>query len=229
MPTRKILSFSNLGTYFDIGNMEANKVNPLLPTINPIQLTTTPLVTGNTTNLNEFVIDVNGFKWFIDYSGDALQLSNTKFIRLATNQTSTSTTRVNTPGFTFNVVAGKSYKFEYNGLFQTAATTTGASVGVVLASGAGTITGYMEIDISQATVATGLRTPIRAISTINTLVGSFIIGTSVSVANSPHNVFGNMVFTCTTSGVINFQFGSEVNLSTATLLAGTSLIVTQLN
>ena len=73
---KKIVSEGNLGVWFDKGGMEANKVNPVLPVNNLVSIGFIPSATGNTTNLNEFVTDPSGNKWFIDYSGDAMRNSS---------------------------------------------------------------------------------------------------------------------------------------------------------
>lgn len=68
----KTVHQSDLGSYMDFGGIEPNKLNPVLPAVNPTPIGFIPTATGNATNRNEFVIDSNGRQWFIDYAGDAI-------------------------------------------------------------------------------------------------------------------------------------------------------------
>ncbi|MFN7422896.1 MAG: hypothetical protein ACK5QP_05825 [Chitinophagales bacterium] len=148
---------------------------------------------------------------------------------LSSNVSRNSTARSNVSGWSIPVVAGKSYKIEIIGTYQSAATTTGGSIGLVTVGAVGTIHGSFEMEISQTTSTTVLRTTLRAIGTSGTLAGSFITSTGVSAANSPHSIELTSVFNCTTSGTINVQWGSEVNASASQLNTGSVLMVTALN
>lgn len=76
MAIKKVVTDINLGSYFDVGSIEVNKINPVLPAINLTPVGFTPTSTGNTTNKNEFILDPLGDKWFIDYAGDALKIES---------------------------------------------------------------------------------------------------------------------------------------------------------
>ncbi|WP_394759316.1 hypothetical protein, partial [Flavobacterium sp.] len=162
---------------------------------------------------------------------NALNLKQDKItvIKLNTAFSSTSITRANVPTMSFNVTAGKRYKIELIGSYQSVATTTGGSIGFVLTSGVGTIIGYVTASISQSAVATDLTATIRSINATSTTAGSFITSTGVSVINSPHYLCANLIFDCTTSGVFQLQYGSEVAGSSSSINAGATLIVTPLN
>jgi hypothetical protein len=138
----------------------------------------------------------------------------------------TNTTRVDVTGWSFNVTAGKSYRIEINASFSTIATKTGGSMGVVLPSGAGNINGFMKAHVSQATVASPLEATIRGISSSNTLAGSFMTSTGVSVINSPYNWYALIDFQCTVSGVFQVQWGTEVANSLAWLRQNSAMYVT---
>jgi hypothetical protein len=151
------------------------------------------------------------------------------YLPLLTPAISTSTTRVDIPSLGFNVVAGKRYKIEFTGSYFTAVTTTGGSLGVVLTNaGVGTINGNMEGEVTLATGATGVKTSINNINLVNTTANSFMTTTGVSSTTLGQNISFNGVFRCTSSGIFRFQWGSEVNASSATLTSG-DLIVTLLN
>lgn len=142
---------------------------------------------------------------------------------------STAAARANVTGMSFAVTTGKKYGIKLVGSYQTAALTTGGSIGFVLTSGTGTIVGFVAMAVSQATVATDLTTTIRAISSSNTLAGSFITSTAVSVINSPHYFNGELIFDCLTTGVLQLQFATEVAASSAQINAGAVMIIEVLN
>ncbi len=146
---------------------------------------------------------------------------------LGTPYINTTITRTTVSGWTFAVTAGKNYRVEIIASYQTAVVTTGGSIGFILSSGTGTIRGIMNGEIAQTTVATGVRTTIRAIDATNTTAGSFMTTTGVGVINSPHYIGGILAFTCTTSGVFEVQFASEVAASSAQLNTGSLLLVTE--
>lgn len=142
---------------------------------------------------------------------------------------STVVARANVTGMNFAVTALKKYKITLIGDYQTGATATGGSIGFVLTSGTGNIKGPITMAVSQAVTATDLTTTIRAINATNTTAGSFIISTGVSVANSPHYFFSELVFDCLTSGVFQLQWATEVAGNAAQMNAGTVIIVETLN
>jgi hypothetical protein len=142
---------------------------------------------------------------------------------------SSSTTRANVTGLSFAVLAGKKYKIELIGDYQTTDLATGGSLGFIMISGAATIKGNatMETSITSANNL-GLKMSITSLASASA-PGSFITSTGVSAINSPHNLSANLVLSCNTSGVFQVQWGSEVDTSPATLNSGTVLLITQLN
>ncbi len=148
--------------------------------------------------------------------------------KLSGNVSSTSTTRTNVSYFQFNCVAGKTYRIEIIASYQTAATTTGGSMGFVLPTGTGTIKGFMEAEIVQTTNATGLKTSIRAINATNTTAGSFMTSTGVGVINSDHSWYALATFKCTANGTFQVQWGSGVASSSATLMADSVMIIEEI-
>ena len=146
---------------------------------------------------------------------------------LSNNVSSTVVARANINDWSFAVTAGKSYRIEVVAAYQSVALTTGGSLGFVLPTGAGNIFGFVEGDIANTTVATTLRTPIRAINANNTTAGSFITTTAVGVIKLPHSIHSVLTFNCTTSGTFQLQWASEVAGSAAQLNAGSALYVTE--
>ena len=305
----KLISLQNSGFYFSF-NSETGKLNPVLSPVDTININYIPTETGNTLNLNQFVIDINGKFHYIDSDGTALQLSpnlktvngvsmygtgdlsiaappivipdsstiikglvklsgdiggtaenlqvkklngvnvpttapiakqvltantptssiwTTLFttIKLASNFTSVSIVRENIPGFTFNVVAGKTYKIEFIGQFSSSSTKKGISLGVV-STGVGVINGHIDIDISNTGSTATIRTSLRGISALNTLTGSFATSNEVSSINTEHSCYMISTFNCINSGTFSLQFGSEVLANSVTLLANSVLLITEI-
>lgn len=142
---------------------------------------------------------------------------------------STVVNRVSVTGMSFAVTAGKKYEIKLIGSYQSVALTTGGSIGFVLTSGTGNILGFVTMSISQTSAASDLSTTIRAISSSNTLAGSFMTSTGVTVINSPHYFNGELIFDCLTTGVLELQFATEVAASSAQINAGAVMIVDVLN
>lgn len=186
----------------------------------------------------EIAINIKDKKLFYLNESDVLQTFDLvepvgsfqrNVITLATNFSSTSTTRANVTGMSFSVTAGKKYLIKLIGHHQTATSTTGGSIGFVLTSGTGNIKGFITMAVSQSIIATDLTTTIRAINANNTTAGSFTTSTGVSAINSPHYFYGELLFDCLTSGVFQLQYGTEVASSTAQMNAGSCMIIETLN
>jgi hypothetical protein len=111
-----------------------------------------------------------------------------------TNASTNSSSTVYTTVWTFNGVAGQTYKMEMIGTYQTAATTTGIKIklnGTALCNVAGKIYGA----IGNTAVNTELA--IMASTMTSQLVTSGVGG-----INSPHFIGCDIIFKCNTSGTI---------------------------
>lgn len=140
-----------------------------------------------------------------------------------------NTTRVNVTGWSFPVVAGKSYEIKVRATYVTAINTTGGSMGLITSGGAvGNIHGKIEADIVNTATATGLKQPLYTINTVNTTAGSFMTSTG-RTTGQPGSFTIDAVFNCTTSGDLNVQWGSEVSNSLAQIRSGSTLIINLLN
>lgn len=163
------------------------------------------------------------------YPNQTISSSIPIFVRkpLSANVSSTTTGRANVTDWSFAVTSGKLYRVEIVALYQSAATTTGGSIGVVLPTGAGSIFGFVEGDVANTTVATTLRQSIYAINATNTTAGSFMTTTGTRVINSPHSIHAVLNFNCTTSGMFQVQWATEVAASAARLNSGSVMYVTE--
>jgi len=158
-----------------------------------------------------------------------INVPTASIIELPSSYASTNTTRANIPEFIFNMVAGKIYEVYIYLSYQTAATTTGVSVGVITPTGSANVTGNLRLSVASTASAGVLDVPITAVSSSNSLAGSFGTSTGVSAINTPHTGELLVLVKCTTSGTFQVQFGSEVLLSNAILNQISTMLITQLN
>jgi hypothetical protein len=166
----------------------------------------------------------------VNVTGDIVTLPASYVYRLTTAASSTSTTRVNVSDLSFAITAGKNYRVQIIGTYQTALTTTGGSMGFVLPTGTGSIAGIINGEIALPTtlgLASGLRSTLRAVNNVNTTAGSFLTTSGVGAANTPHFIGGEFILICSASGTFQVQWGSEVGSSAAQLNVGCTMFVTE--
>lgn len=140
----------------------------------------------------------------------------------------TSNIRQNVPNLSFAFKAGKRYSVELIGTYQTVALTTGGSVGFILSDGSAIINGFIRLAMNAVGASTALEAPIYSINSSNATVGSFLTTTAVSPINTPIHCYSKFVLFPLTDGVLNVQFGSEINTSEARLNSGTMLFVEEI-
>jgi hypothetical protein len=193
---------------------------------------TLPVANGgtglSTIGTNGQVLTSNGssLEWTTPSGGSTTALN---FINLSSAFSISSTSESNITGWNFDVVAGKTYKVEVIGDFQTSNTNTGVELGFYLTnSGAGTIRGFAAGDVSSSVSSASLR---KVISTIGAkdANNSFLLTTGVSATNTPHSINAVLTFTCTTSGTFNVGLASENNGTSVQLNANSTLLYQQLN
>lgn len=137
-----------------------------------------------------------------------------------TNASTNSSSTVYTTVWTFNGVAGQTYKMEMIGTYQTAATTTGIKIrlgGTAVCDVAGKIYGAIG--------NTAVNTELAIMASTMT---SQLITTGVGGINSPHFIGCDVIFRCTTSGTVLVTMASEINTSSAQLNIGSTCVVERL-
>jgi hypothetical protein len=137
-----------------------------------------------------------------------------------TNASTNSSSTVYTTVWTFNGVAGQTYKMEMIGTYQTAATTTGIKIrldGTAVCNVAGKIYGAIG--------NTAVNTELAIMASTMT---SQLITTGVGGINSPHFIGCDVIFRCTTSGTVLVTMASEINASSAQLNIGSTCVVERL-
>lgn len=204
---------------------------------NIINISETPAPITPSAGVQSVYAKPDGFIYAKNLTGTEYLLNNpTTYVSVLSTAfpavAQTNTTRVAVTGWSFPVLFGKSYQIKVNANYNTAAATTGGSIGLVLSSipvsAAGSIVGYIDGTIVNTGSATSLKQSIYAVNTVNTTAGSFLTTTGLS-AGGIGNIVLNCVFTCTTGGTMTIQWGTEVANSLAQLRVGSTLIVTQLN
>ena len=151
-----------------------------------------------------------------------------RIFETTSNQTTSSTTRADVTELTVPLLAGKKYRIEFFGMMQSAAVTTGCSVGFYLSTGTATINGIIRGLVSTTASANAIDAFISVVTTTAGATGSFFTTSGVGAINSPHALGGSFYIESDSNCDFKVQFGAEVAAST-TLLAGSALIVDQLN
>jgi hypothetical protein len=205
----------------------ANRQSGLLE-FNEISSTATPA-----SGLQSVYAKPDGFLYGKNSTGTEYLLSNPiKYLSILSVAfpavAQANTTRVSVTGWSFPVVAGKSYKIEINANYSTAAATTGGSLGFTLTTAVGSIVGNIDATIVNTGSPTNLKQSIYAVNAINGSAGSFLTTTGMTLGGIG-NFKSDCIFNCTTSGIFVVNWGTEVANSGAFIRPGSALIVTQLN
>ena len=151
-----------------------------------------------------------------------------RIFETTSNQTTSSTTRADVTELTVPLLAGKKYRIELYGMMQSPAVTTGCSVGFYISTGTATINGIIRGLVQTSASTTALDQFINVLTTTAGAAGSFFTTSGVGAINTPHALGGSFYIESDSNCDFKMQFGSEVAAST-TLLAGSALIVDQLN
>ena len=155
--------------------------------------------------------------------------NNTSMYMLASDVNNAATLSADIPSWRIPVSSSTSYYIELLGTYQTVATGTGIRLGVYMSgSGTSSIKGYMRGAISNTMAATALEAPITS-SISGSISGSSVRTSGVAVANTPHQIYGSMILSCSVSGYLGFYLQSTVSNSQARVNSGSAVIVTQLN
>lgn len=131
------------------------------------------------------------------------------YVKLASDVANSTVTLADVTGLSFTVIANATYLVELTGTFQSAATTTGVAVALMIPSGSisgqalhpisTTVSNSVEQNASAAT--SGATTGVRAAATNVPVWGRWIVAVGA------------------TGGVVKMQFRSEVAASAVTMKA----------
>jgi len=124
-------------------------------------------------------------------------------------------------GWRFPVVAGKRYLVRVVSTYFTGDALCGAKLGIgFTGAGAGVFRGSFHGSVSSAVTPGELSIPI--ISAASNLL-------TLGAGASGNHFLAEFVVNCTVSGELNLRWCSEIDLTAATIDAGSTLIVTPLN
>lgn len=171
---------------------------------------------GNTENL--YLYKSTGWKRVLTEDDNTSNGQATTTYILASNFSNSTTTLNPVTGLSFALQGGTSYKIEFRGLYQTAATTTGITLGV---DGTGDFIGEYSIAETNTASASGLNAVISSNASVITSAG-------VNTANTSNACSLQLILHCTSNSTFNIRFASEVAGSNATLMAKSTLIITRL-
>lgn len=195
--------------------------------INPVYL---PNADGDVAFNKKLVVKADGTFAVATDTAPVLTITNTATtrIRLTSDFISSVVARSNVPTLNFNVEAGKLYKIKILGAYSTSVVTTGGSIGFVLGNGgAGSIFGTVKMNIVHTNTAAPEQV-ITAIDANSATVRSFATSTGVGTINIPEIINAELLFECTANGIFNVQWASEIANSSAALLKGTILEITEI-
>ena len=125
---------------------------------------------------------------------------------------------------TFQVVAGKQYRFKLLGTAQTVATTTGFKL-YFWCNGSINFLGYLDTITTHSNSNAGTRlTP----TVIDTTPTTGVITTGVGAVNTPVSIDSEAIINCITSGTFKIMFASEIANSQAQLNKYTTIILEEI-
>lgn len=144
-------------------------------------------------------------------TGDELDYPIPKYKKTAANYTNSSNaTWVNITNLNLTLVAGKSYRIKYSILYNTALSSSG-----------------ITLQLSGTAVSTSFAGTLKTMTTTTALTGLPTIAMTTPIQFSAAHTAGvpillevDLVFVCSTSGVLQLDFRSETNASLKTILAG---------
>jgi len=157
------------------------------------------------------------------------------FKTLSANEAATAaTTAAEVTGLTTPTLAAGTYVFEYHMRFQTSNTGAGIRVAINYTGTVTTMNYRLEHGTTGGAAATGVTDNESTTLTGQTMEAlntgtnnTTLITTGTAVVNTPMYATVRGLLVCSATGTLQFKFATEAN--TATLLAGTSLILKRIN
>ena len=157
-----------------------------------------------TAPVNGDVLVFNGTSW-------APAKGLPKYIKTAADQTTTSITLANATGLSFTATVGILYKYTFNVLYTSAATTTGLRIGLTYP--AATLTSAIANIPGSTTDGTGF------------IYSGFISTSGDSVMSTASPTNGTTVMVATIEGVFKASATGVVQLQVASEVAGSAIVV----
>jgi len=175
---------------------------------------------------NQFNITVDSSKFATVYDLTQVSGSNSKVIDILGSDFTTSATSLQTTDLAYTFPSTGTYEVKLYGTYTSSNTANGISFGYVESGGltASFVTGSHYV-YDRGTTASGSTMAIRGVSAL----GHVIATSSVVTANSPLTIMSEILVTVSATGTLTFKFASESGSYSATLVAGSSLIIEKLD
>lgn len=174
---------------------------------------------------NQWNIKVDSSKFATTYDLTQVSGSSSKTIDILGSDFTTSATSLQSTALAYTFPSTGTYEVKIYGSYTCSNTANGINVGFIDSGGlvASYITGkHMAFTNNTSSSSTETRKPISAI-------GTTLSTASVSASSTKYTVMSEVLITVSTTGTITFGFASGSGSYSATLQAGSSLIVEKLN
>lgn len=188
---------------------------------------TAPLTGGGTTGSISVGLDTTSATGVAtQYDLTQVSGSSSKVIDILGSDFTTSATSLQTTDLAYTFPSTGTYEVKLYGTYTSSNTLNGILYGYVASGGltASFVTGSHYI-YDRGTTASGSTSAIRGVSGLGTTIAT----ASVVTADSPLTIMSEILVTVSATGTLTFNFASESGSYSATLVAGSSLIIEKLN
>ena len=152
-------------------------------------------------------------------------IGSSQVLSLTSTQQSTATTLANVTQLVGTLAASSTYLVDCFVIFQSAATTTGLTLGFTSPTGCRPMV-EIVVPIVSTAAASALRTTFP--NAASTTSGN-VLGSGVTAINSNHTArISGIIVNGTTAGNFQIQFATEVNASAVTLQIGSTMQLTKI-
>jgi len=181
---------------------------------------------GNGVILNNDTLKVDSSKFATVYDLTQVSGSSSKVIDILGSDFTTSATSLQSTALAYTFPTTGTYEVKLYGQYTSSNTANGILCAYVESGGltASFVTGSHYV-YDRSTTASGSTMAIRGVSAL----GHVIATGSVNTASSPLTLMSEILVTVSATGTLTFNFASESGSYSATLMAGSSLIVEKLN
>lgn len=177
-------------------------------------------------NVKVAILEKDGVEYDTPVEYDLAQAINEIVLNLSGNatktefnyQNSSNTTWVIPTEYVLNLLAGKTYEVDFNGIVSTSSASSGISVSLQGNANYSSFVGLFEAPINNNTIYQSV------IINLNQAVQS----TSFLSSNNKYKIKVRVTFVCTTSGTLALAFRSETNNNMITLFSGSNVIVREI-
>ena len=175
---------------------------------------------------NQWNIKVDSSKFATTYDLTQVSGSSSKVIDILGSDFTTSATSLQTTDLAYTFPSTGTYEVKLYGTYTSSNTLNGILYGYVASGGltASFVTGSHYV-YDRGTTASGSTSAIRGVSGLATTIAT----ASVVTADSPLTIMSEILVTVSATGTLTFNFASESGSYSATLVAGSAIIVEKLD